>query len=1000
MNLEEELTKMLDENGIAVPPGTAVNPDRALDMLLAQNQAGRRARSASRTPPNPQARMRALSQGTLPNRPIVPGNQGPQSPQTIAPVQSSSRNTRRASRCDDKSGRVRSKSKSSKPYKSRLVMKGDALDPDKTLDFMLEQKQQVLAEQARNQMLVDETTRTLHQNQLLSAQYQQAGAERDAVIQSYAQAEVLMENQRQSYENQIVQASQHFEAERASTQSEVQSLISAFDQHKQEIVLTAESVHAAKLAEMQKLFDHKLLEVQATSRQQFEHYKALEDAKNQQEKLHLDKIKKEHAQQAAALTAQGVTISNLEARLAILNQQAVTQVQDNQKLALKLNEEESTSLVHLTEFEDERKKTAKELVNLKLENAQMAAQMDLLNEELRKARIANPNHRSASVGAKRSSVQIGDIETFEISTPRDIDNEAQSPGGEEFYSPGGDTVDSTETGEDGPEDGEYYETDDYEYEEETQENQENRTYTDEEWAAWRAYWYPNQNQNNPSDVPNQVASVIRAENDRKSECLVPSLEFQKWPSFGDSAGWRFNTKEKWAKATADSVGLLDMLAKVEQAESWEEITEPEKFVKVNRLAYDALWAILNKRLHAELVSIKGKLMNPTEPGAPIKFLNASQIYWFILREFKRPGALIGQQNFRDLTAIKMSACEGLLDFQRKWDTCLTNFAEKPTAAEFKRFDIADIYRDEVCKDKPFKEHLTIYRTSIEASLITPCYEELHKIVDNYLAFQDNERRRVQAEKAMEKKIANANLPPGYNQNYAFVALPTDSKKPKKGDCFEHFYTGHCQRRQHCPWNHHNRLPDNELRKGKGKGNKQPKKGNGKGDKGGKGGKGGKGDKGKGGKGGKGDKGKGKGGKDNRDPSREPSRARSRDVNRNENGQPTRGKSPSGEPCARLCKNIKAGKCQAGNNCRFWHPGPCRAYKQGTCQLGNKCMFMHPNGTALIAQGTAEPKPKAKAKAKIKAAEKKAKDAQDRASKAQSEAAAARKEVEAAKSQGD
>ena len=111
-------------------------------------------------------------------------------------------------------------------------------------------------------------------------------------------------------------------------------------------------------------------------------------------------------------------------------------------------------------------KTAKELTNLKLENAQMAAQMDLLNEELRKARIANPNQRSASVGARRSSVQIGSAETFEISTPRDLDNEAQSPGGEEFFSPGGDTIDSTETGEDGPEEDEYDEADDYEYEEE------------------------------------------------------------------------------------------------------------------------------------------------------------------------------------------------------------------------------------------------------------------------------------------------------------------------------------------------------------------------------------------------------------------------------------------------------------------------------------------------------------------------------------------------------
>ena len=131
--------------------------------------------------------------------------------------------------------------------------------------------------------------------------------------------------------------------------------------------------------------------------------------------------------------------------------------------------------------------------------------------------------------------------------------------------------------------------------------------------------------------------------------------------------------------------MLKLLASVEIAETWEEIQDSEKFAKINRLAYDALWDILPTRLKSELTTLKGKLMNPTEAGAVPRFLSALQIYWFVMREFKRPGALIGEQGFRDLLTVKYIKCSNLTDFQRQWDDCLANFGDKPTPEEFRKF---------------------------------------------------------------------------------------------------------------------------------------------------------------------------------------------------------------------------------------------------------------------------------------------------------------------------
>ena len=981
MNLEDELTKMMDED-----TSRKVNPTR-------------RARSVSRTPPNPSVKVRAVTLSSNPTQGIMH-----QCAQAVAsdPFKES-RRARHNEVCAQ--SRVRTKSKSgrisSRPPKSRLVMTGNALpDQEKTLEFMLEQKQQILAEQARNQALVDENSRALQQTHSLAVEAQQEIAKREHA------AEVLLENQRQAFEQQVVQVSQNYQFERAATQQDVNSLITLFDQQKKEIIATAENAHASRLSEYRKLFDNQLTEkvqeIRIASSKEIERYKAEEFKKQQEDQAKFAQMKKEHSQQAATLVSQTAVIADLENRLNHLNQFAVNTDQEKSKLAIKLDQEETANIAHLNEFEDERRRTKSELQILKLENDQLAEQMGVLNEELRKARIANPKNRSRSEGARRPSVQIGGAETFEISTPREPSGESTSPGGDgesqspETESPGGDSnVASTETDEDEWEEDYDYQESGYEDDEswvECEETWTEQSWTEEEWQAWNSWWSTPDN----SDVPSLVVDAITKHKERKSECLTASLSFQSWPSFGESKGWRFNTKEKWAKGTTDSAGMLKLLASVEIAETWEEIQDSEKFAKINRLAYDALWDILPTRLKSELTTLKGKLMNPTEAGAVPRFLSALQIYWFVMRESKRPGALIGEQGFRDLLTIKYIKCSHLTDFQRQWDDCLANFGDKPTPEEFRKFQVADIYRDEVCKDSAFKNHLTIYRTSIEASLITPNYDNLHKIVDEYLAFQEKERRRITAEKAIEKKTAEANAPP--NSRYALVALATDSKKPKKGDCYHWFYTGDCELKNRgcCPWNHDNKLPKSELRKGKGKGKGgKGRKGKGKG----KDGKGGKGE----GKGGKGAKGNGKGqGKYQRQPSQD---GRSRSVNRDANGQPTRGKSPSGDFNARKCKWYKSGTCQAGDKCKFWHPGICNLFKAGNCQLGDKCVFRHPGGTALLAQGSPKAKAKAKVKAKAKsdadAAQAKAEAAQKKAAKAQQTAAQLKKEAEAAKNpQGD
>ena len=1013
----------------------------------------RRARSSSRTPllgqfvslhdPDKDALMRSNSVQVQSGVAQIPDKRG------VTEVKGQSR-----ARSSGKSiGNSKPRQQSIKSYKSRTVMRGDrvasnSLDAESAhalnlqQEILLQQRQQLLQEQAKNQLLVDQRNQVLQQNRLIAADAHQAGLQRDNLVNVCVQAETLMENQRldmakseaqvvvefQTLQSKVVasdraqevlenqkqqlqmhnmQVAQSLEIERAANQKDVESLKALFEQQKQELVAVAESSHALRKQEWQQLmsdntcqmqitFDKQLservAEIQNAARIEFEAIQSKATEELKQAKNQYSMVKSEHAKQSELLQTQSGTIARLETQAIALETRikSLSQVEksdtDEIVRTVKSDHEEEIRVL-----EDEQKSTRLELKQAKLENAAMSSQMDILNQELLEKKAAAPKPRALSVGAKRPSVQIGgaQVQTFVISTPRE--NHHETPG--KSQGPGGDE-DAAET-EFGTPDQDYddYENDDadygegYEDEEETQDENDTNQYTEEEWASWRAWQAERKDWKASSNVTDIVALAIKdkekSDKEKESECLVTSLEFQGWPSHGQAKGWRFNTKEKWAKGTKDQNGMLQFLTQVEIADSWEELKDPDKFAKINRLAFDALWKILPPRLLSELTALKGKLMCPTEVGMKPQFMNAPQVYWFIMREFKRPGGLIGQTSYRDLILIKFQKCDSLSDFQRQWDECLANFEERPSKTEFRRMDCGDIYKSEVCKDSAFKNHLTIYRTGIDASLIQADYDTLHDIVDTYIATQDVERRRNSAEKAMEKKTAAAY---SNSSNYAFAALATDSKKPCQGECREFFYTGDCQKRRTqagCSYTHTNALPPNERRKGKGKGNGKGKKGKGKGKKGD-----GKGKKGKG---------KGKGNGKGKQP-REQSRGRPEGNQKNSNGQPTTGRSPSGEPAARLCRFVKSGKCTTGDNCPYWHPGICRQFQKGTCALGAKCVFMHPKGSALPAVGTAKPKAKADPVAKAQA---KATAAAKRASQAQADAAKAQKAADAAANpQGD
>ena len=378
-------------------------------------------------------------------------------------------------------------------------------------------------------------------------------------------------------------------------------------------------------------------------------------AQELQDKQHADnqaqQIQQDHAKTALMLQEASNKIVLLETN-EINRQSAVPQSSEVSTEAIqnaeKLSEAESTVYKHQVVLIDAQKLSRKKLQEAKLEKETLEKQMEILNDELRKAtsKVTSPTKvRALPLGAKRPAAV-----TFDISTPRDHD--LKNAGGD----PKSDNEDNDVFANAEwvhPEEGEESEVEEKDDDEDA--NDPSNRWSEEDWDAWDAWNKSRKTGNDASSiVPEIVEALKKKDKDDKtkeSDVLVTTLKFGNWPSHADSKGWRCNTKEKWAKGTKDTNGCLKRLQEVEIASTWQELLEDESCTKIDRLAFDALWEMLAPKLRSELTDLKVKLMNPTDPNVLPTFLHARQVLWFILREFKKPGALLGQQSLRDLLCV-------------------------------------------------------------------------------------------------------------------------------------------------------------------------------------------------------------------------------------------------------------------------------------------------------------------------------------------------------------
>lgn len=284
-----------------------------------------------------------------------------------------------------------------------------------------------------------------------------------------------------------------------------------------------------------------------------------------------------------------------------------------------------------------------------------------------------------------------------------------------------------------------------------------------------------------------------------------------------------------------------------------------------------------------------------------------------------------------------------------------------------------LYEVQVIKCDAFKQHYAWYETAYCIENQLRDYQKPYMLVKQFLD--------------KEQKHENDRLALGESAGWSLAAYENAVPKLRPGDCRTKFCTGRCNWGD-CPWKYYNFLPAEfrkqaeSKRKGKGKGKGKGKdkgeerKGAGKGTDGKRGGKGtGKGkDSKKGGKGKdneKGKKGKGQGQKETRtchfcgkvghlseDCFHNPENLFGQSTHKNNrwssnswaahkdyDGQNTTGKSPRGKWNRTSCKWIKAGQCNACDNCRCRHPQPCRIWQTGKkCQLGDKFVYRHDTGT--------------------------------------------------------
>ena len=258
------------------------------------------------------------------------------------------------------------------------------------------------------------------------------------------------------------------------------------------------------------------------------------------------------------------------------------------------------------------------------------------------------------------------------------------------------------------------------------------------------------------------------------------------------------------------------------------------------------------------------------------------------------------REFEDFLRVELKGdnVPGLLN---DWDDCLLGMKNIPSPEV-----LETMFRKQLQRSHLFEKTMGFYHFGILNEGKEQSYDELRKLVDNFL--EDRRMRSSRTEYESGRKQLGA---AGRQQN----------EGKEKGDCYNWLNKGDCSRGGACGFIH------SADKKGTGKGGRSQSPGRGRSPN---------------------RKGGGKGnGSDS--PARDQSPGKGRKV-----ANPTiRGKSPSGKEDRLMCSFFASGTCTKGRDCDYFHPKVCKFFKTAEgCTKGDKCKDMHV-------------KPKAAGKAKAK-----------------------------------
>ena len=388
----------------------------------------------------------------------------------------------------------------------------------------------------------------------------------------------------------------------------------------------------------------------------------------------------------------------------------------------------------------------------------------------------------------------------------------------------------------------------------------------------------------------KTENIVKCEKTFKFDALPPAPMFR---------GWYQGTITKILHRVQNHVKIVMVwLSKVQQANSLEELAEPEdsEFWCLSTRIAMALYDLLEGEFKRYVVNLRNKLQ------AHGHLLGGLQVLYLISNHYKYDKCAGGMFEKRHLQSLQLEG-ENIVGFKTNWDRLLDNMVETPPAS-----DLEWLLSVQLEKHKPFTDLMTRYKQDIMLGEKSKDYFRLYRLMEAFITDKRTKTVLKQMDGGTSKVYAGIEDHRGRSSR---------KEKPKHvpHTCWQWRSRGNCSKGDSCPYvlDH---TEENRGRKPSGGRTSRNRSG------------------------GNSNSPHGTRRTGSPFPNRR-SRSTSRDSHEKRRiKQPSRGTSPSGKHDQPLCRDFANGHCPRGKKCDFWHPGPCRYFKQGRCNLGDKCVYRH------------------------------------------------------------